>query len=785
MPELSGWLFDLYEDPKDGLVLWLIGDDGARRRLHQPFPVSFYAAGTPERLRALWRWLESQPVPVRLGREERRDIFQPDPVTVLSVQAACAEQPRLFRQASQAFPELDYYDADLQLSLRYAAATGTFPMARCRVEVEGDLIRNIEALDTPWELDPEMPPLRVFYLEPDCDPSHSTPAALCLRYERYSYRLPFEPLRPLMINLRALFERHDPDLILSQWGDTWLLPRLLELAQQNGFSLPLNREPGRQPLIKREHTYFSYGQIIHRGKQMHLFGRCHIDQRNAMLWGDYGLEGTLEVARVTGLPIQVASRVSPGTGISSMETLTALRTGILVPWHKQQAEKPKTALDLIRVDQGGMIYQPVVGLHANVGMIDFVSMYPSIMVHCNISPEVPPPTELGVSDYPPGIVPQTLAPLLKKRIALKQRAISLPPWDPRREHDRARSQSYKWLLVTCFGYLGYKNARFGRIESHEAVTTWGREALLRAKEAAEDMGFTVLHMYVDGLWVQKPGCSQAEDFSDLLAEISRRTRMPVGLDGVYRWVAFLASRVDARAAVPNRYFGVFSDGSFKVRGIDLRRRDTPVFIGDTQMELLKCIGRAKSKEGLIDLVPQALAVLKGRLKMLREGRIPLEDLLVTQKLSHEIAEYKDPSPSARAAAQLEAIGLHVRPGQRVKFLLLRGHRAVHAWNLPAAPDPRALDFARYRELTIRAASSVFAPLGVSEELLNQLVGGEPVAVMLEGMESVLGLPGGAVSAIGALKDAEKLKLPGVEESRKEEKKQMKDLRKAAAEAVGF
>src|SRR5690606_21947790 len=121
-----------------------------------------------------------------------------------------------------------------------------------------------------------------------------------------------------------------------------------------------------------------------------------------------------------------------------------------------------------------------------------------------------------------------------------------------------------------------------------------------------------------------------------------------------------------------------------------------------------------SKEGLLALVPQALGVLKQRLKMLKEGRIPLEDLLVTQKLSHEIAEYKDPSPSARAAAQLEAIGLHVRPGQRVKFLLLRGHRAVHVWNSPPSPDPRALDAARYRELTVRVACTWWARPGISE-----------------------------------------------------------------------
>ncbi len=88
----------------------------------------------------------------------------------------------------------------------------------------------------------------------------------------------------------------------------------------------------------------------------------------------------------------------------------------------------------------------------------------------------------------------------------------MPAWDPRRNAYKARASAHKWLLVTCFGYLGYKNARFGRIEAHEAVTAYGREALLRAKEAAEDLGFTVLHMYVDGLWVKKDGASQVQRF---------------------------------------------------------------------------------------------------------------------------------------------------------------------------------------------------------------------------------------------------------------------------------
>ena len=72
-----------------------------------------------------------------------------------------------------------------------------------------------------------------------------------------------------------------------------------------------------------------------------------------MLWDDYGLDGVLEAARVTALPVQTAARVSPGTGISAMQIVTALRLGVLVPWHKQQVERPKTALDLMHATRAG------------------------------------------------------------------------------------------------------------------------------------------------------------------------------------------------------------------------------------------------------------------------------------------------------------------------------------------------------------------------------------------------------------------------------------------------
>jgi DNA polymerase-2 len=708
----TGWLFDVYPN-ETNLTLWLIGEDGQRHRLSQDFSVSVYASGPFPRLRQLWKWLEEQPVQVSLARQERKDVFRGmAPVLAVAV-AQPARLDELFRAMISKFPDLTYYDGDISIPLRHAAAFDVFPLARCTVEVQGEKVVKISPLNTPWDLEPEAAPLRILTIEPDCDPARGTPKTITIAFERNNYTLPINPDKKasLFWTVRADIKRFDPDLILTSWGDTWLMPYMVKTAQENAYDLPLNRDEGQAVVERKEHTYFSYGQIVYRGQQVHLRGRWHIDRENAMLWKDYGLTGVLEMARVTRQPAQEAARLSPGTGISSMQFVTALQNKILIPWHKHQAETPKTAMELLRSDMGGIVYQPTIGLHREVGGIDFVSMYPGMMVKYNISPEVPrAAADLEPAPSDPGIVPLTLAPLLKKRLALKSALLTLSKFDCRRPVIQTMASAEKWLLVTCFGYLGYKNARFGRIEAHEAVTAYGREALLRAKEAAEALDFEILHMYVDGLWVRKAGCKTPADFEALLSEITERTGLPISLDGVYRWVVFLPSRVNEAVPVPNRYFGVFQDGTLKVRGIEARRRDTAPFIAETQMGLLELLAKAPEADGLKDLLPKAQAFVDKHLTALRKGQVPLEKLLVSQRLTREVGEYSSPSPAARAVKQLQVAGRTVRPGQRVRFLFTLGRPGVHAWDVPGEPDRRCIDLHRYAILFERAVETVMAPI---------------------------------------------------------------------------
>jgi DNA polymerase elongation subunit (family B) len=103
------------------------------------------------------------------------------------------------------------------------------------------------------------------------------------------------------------------------------------------------------------------------------------------------------------------------------------------------------------------------------------------------------------------------------------------------------------------------------------------------------------------------------------------------------------------------------------------------------------------------------------MEVLRAGRVPLEKLLVSQKLSRELGEYSSPSPAARAVRQLEAVGKVVRPGQRVRFLYTRGKPGVSAWDVLKQPDSRIVDLQRYQILLKRAVETV---LGTIERSMN-------------------------------------------------------------------
>ncbi len=442
---VQGHLFDLYPSPH-GMTLWLIEPNQARHRLIDHFAPAFYVSGPEAVLRRLREAAARQPHALACRAAERMDLWEQRARSVLEIEVA---HPNEFaswtRWVRQFDPSLRLYNSDLMLASLYCWQRGVFPLARVEVEVKVEdeagsesRVLAIECRDTEWAIDYELPPFEILRMRlgglQGIDPRHGSPfqqrAALEIEVDGRQFELD-ESGEPAAVAFQHLLARHDPDLILSDWGDATILPRLREQAAKLRLPLTLNRDPSAEMQQSRARSYMSYGRILFKNSATTLFGRLHVDTQNSFIADKCDLSGLWELARVTKLPVQYCSRTSTGTGISYMQMELAWRDGVLIPEQKAEPEDPKSPDELLIADRGGLVFTPKTGFHANVAELDFVSEYPSIMARFNISPETincpccpdaPRVPELGyrVCQKRRGITSRVVERLIAKRTRIEK-----------------------------------------------------------------------------------------------------------------------------------------------------------------------------------------------------------------------------------------------------------------------------------------------------------------------------------------------------------------------------
>jgi DNA polymerase II len=738
--ELSGWLLDVYPRLDRGVSVWIIDGEGHSHHLHDDLIPHFFVSGKDAELRRVCKWLRGAGLQVGLRRAERYDLFERRSREVLHVDILCAiEYERIVRRVTTTFPSLQYFHADLQVAQFYHYERKVFPFAYCHLVIDdsGQII-EIGTEDSPSALDYPLPPWRVMHLamededaERPRNPRFGYRAPLQLTYDGCTYILQGET-RPLLERLREHLRRYDPDVIISDYGDSFILPELLDLACEHHVDLPLNRDPTRKPLKRPARSRFSYGQIIYQAEARLLFGRLHIDRQNAMLFHEWGLTGAVEMARLARRPLQQTVRNTIGGIVNAMECATAHEWGCLIPLYKEEPEEFQSAFDLLNSDRGGLIFQPRKGLHFDVVELDGIGLYPAIIVRNNISGETMGCTccdnyvpELGVRVClkRQGLIPASIAPLVAKRFAYKRLKRQAPSAE-QRELYRCRDAVLKMAGVATFGFAGNRHAKWGLVSAHAAICAYSRDLMLRAKDLAEARGFRVLHVIVDSLFLQKSGVSEVE-IETLLADIQRVTGLPFALEARYKWIAFPASRVNPYASVPNRYFAAGYDGSLKVRGIELRRHDTPTFIKRVQRTLLEELAQVNTRADIAPLLPRLLEIVTGAMDRLQAGQVPDSELVFTYHLSRAPDEYKSETLNALVARQLQAHGVKLSPGESIRFVVSDyeaelGSDRAWAWELGG----EGYDPERYTEVLIRACENVVEPFGVTAAMLRQLIAKE-------------------------------------------------------------
>lgn len=730
---LTGWLLDVYP-VQEGMAIWILDDEGVRRRLVDPYHPSFYLAGSSADLALAGRLLTGRRISCRVNHVHRRELWSADQVPVCEVSIL---QPTRFHDAVKVLlvqaPQLRFYHVDVALPQRYFYDRGLFPLCRCEVESTADaVVQAIAATESPWETDYRLPPLRIMELlleGASPNPNHGGVAHLAIRIEGKERVLNGDDPEEFLQTVEALLQRHDPDILLTDWGDSYILPRLLRMSAQMRRPLRLNRDQAYAVGTRAPRSYMSYGRVVAHAGERTLYGRLHLDRRNSFALSETGLAGLFEQSRVTKVPIQQMARTTTGTGITSMQLEQAHRAGLLIPYRKQQVEEFKTAVEFLETDQGGLTYAPLSGYHEGVGELDFASMYPTIMTRFNVSPETVncrccagdpdarvPEIAHHTCRKAQGLIPLTLAPLLAKRAKYKE-LLKVAPNDAMRSIIDQRQTALKWLLVVSFGYLGYKNARFGKIEAHEAVTAYSREMLLRAKEIAESQGFRVLHAIVDSLWLQKPGAGRGE-YDRLAADVSAQTQLPIVVEGLYRWIGFLPSRVNPRMPVHNQFVGLFDDGRMKVRGLEVRRSDAPLIVKRFQSEVLQRLGQAQTMAELRMRIPEIEGLAEDYCRYLREGCASIEEVAIGKRLTQAPEHYRHATQTSIAAKELQRRGVPVQPGETIHYVICESRAALpedRVRAVAASDGTSAYDIEAYVQLVHRALAALLTPLRMERE----------------------------------------------------------------------
>lgn len=745
---ISGWLFDAYA-LNGSMIFWIKKDNSSTtiRLEDKSWNHKIYVASEKSLLKSVienneilsmvkeYHFISKYELITDTKKSQVLELELKDPTYALKLAKKIEKMGR--------FGQSRLYNVDILPEQSYFYEHDVFPLMKCKVHVSNSTLNWIDNEDDVWSTEYELPLFNNIHLK-------VYPKTKEGRIPRFTDVIALVSIQKgdtskdtiyiqgseidILYQLVKEVEKINSDFILTEYGDSFTFPYLTYRSEINQVNLVLDREGIPLCKPKKDGTsYFSYGRMYFKPLATKLLGRIHIDTDNSFVLNESGLQGLYELARICRLPLHSASRASIGKCMSSLQFYNAVRNNILIPWKPTLAEHPKSLGDLLIADRGGLIFEPIMGAHEKVAELDFVSLYPTIMFKKNISAEtvicnccshsklrVPELLNYHICEKRRGIVPLSLEILLKKRAHYKDKRNSTTDPELKRIYD-ARQTALKWVLVTSFGYLGFNNAKFGRIDAHIAVCAFDRQILLQTVRIAESQGFKILHAIVDSIWIQKKNVVN-NDYKSLKTEIENKTGFPISLEGIYKWIVFVPSKSNTILPVSNRYFGVFEDGTVKMRGIEARRHDTAEFFSNVQQGILNIMSEANSIKEVRDLMPKVRKFFQLHLELLRYKKVPINDLVLTKRISKDVDEYENRNTvELDALLQLKHAGKSLKSGQILKYVLTdyyRKNSRKRSIPVELINSKTVYDAKRYSELLVETCNSVTEPFGL--KLTNEL-----------------------------------------------------------------
>ncbi len=431
----------------------------------------------------------------------------------------------------------------------------------------------------------------------------------------------------------------------------------------------------------------------------------------------------LLLMRISKLPMEDLTRAGVSKWVQNMLYFEHRRRGFLIPNQEDiieiKGEATTKALIKGKKYMGAKVLKPVPGLHFNVVVMDFASLYPSIIKTWNLSYETVncphrecmrnkvPNTPHWVCTKRRGMTSVLIGALRDLRVDWfkpKSKDKRLPK--EVRETYKVVQSAMKVVLNAAYGVFGSSIFALYCPPMAESTTAIGRHYIDLTIKKAQEMNLQILYGDTDSIFIKNPS---EEQISELIDWAERELKIDLEIDKEYKYVSFSHRK--------KNYVGLLKDGTFDIKGVKGKKRDTPGFLKEAFNEALDVLRNIKGEED-VEYVKRRLSdIVKNNYKMLKARRIPLEKLAMKAQLGKDIGEYKSIGPHVKAAMMLQKRGIPIGKGDTIAYVKVNTKEEYKPVRLARGDE---IDVEKYVEHMRTIFEQLLDAFGVS---FDELLGG--------------------------------------------------------------
>ncbi len=450
-----------------------------------------------------------------------------------------------------------------------------------------------------------------------------------------------------------------------------------------------------------ETSYFDYWSKPDQRKI--LVKHVEVQTETVLKIGEEAIDYVIQISALSGLPPDQVIAAAVGFRVDNYLMMETHNLGQLIP--------PRTEQPIIPY-KGAIVLEPKVGLHDNVASLDFSSMYPSLMIKYNISPDTlvtgkeredvfeVPEVKHRFRKSPSGFYRIVLTKLIEARKTTKAELKRTAPSDSRYPLLKAREKAVKVMTNAVYGYAGWAGARWYSKEVAESAAALGRETINRAISFAKSLGLSVFYGDTDSLFVNY----EEKLVQKFQAEIDRQLGLEINLSEIYKRILFTEAK--------KKYAGLKTDGQIDVVGLEAVRGDWSNLARDVQNTVLRMV--------LEDSSPmRATTYVQDLTRDLKSKKLPLSSFIIWKTLTKPVEGYEVNAPHVEAAKKMAKDGWPITAGDKVGFIITKRPGKLFQ---KAEPHYKVtieeVDYDYYiRNQIVPAAARILEILGVSEEQL--------------------------------------------------------------------